>query len=292
MIRSMTAFAKSDATIGDTQVSFEIRTYNNRYLDITVRLPHTCLPLEADIKSAIGRVISRGRVEVRLQVNGTQTGATRFFVDEALTQRYLSAAKMLNEAFAVKGELAVADLLQVDGVIVPEEKELDIDKIKGVIDKTLSDCLDKLIPMRETEGRALAMDIAGRITSVRGLLHQIEAGAATLPRIYKERLQERIARLLDSEMTPDPERLAQETALLADRSDISEEVVRARSHLDQFDRLMAEDASGRKLNFLLQEMHREFTTMGSKAGHADLAHRIVAVKAELEKIREQVQNVE
>ncbi len=292
MIRSMTAFAKGDTTSGDTQVSLEMRTYNNRYLDVTVRLPQACLPLEADIKNTIGKTISRGRVEVRLQLNGTQKGSTQFCVDRDLAQGYLSAAKTLKELFSVKGEVEVADLLQVHGLISPEEKETDLDNIKDVIDKTLSDCLDELIAMRETEGCALAADMAARIKAIRDLLDQIEAGAAALPQLYKERLNERIAQLLDDEVTPDPDRLAQEVAHLADRSDISEEVVRAHSHLDQFDHLMEEDASGRKLNFLTQEMHREFNTMGAKVGHAGLAHLIVAVKADLEKIREQVQNVE
>lgn len=292
MIRSMTAFAKGDATIDDVQVSLEMRTFNNRYLDVTVRLPQACQPLEVDVKTAIGKAISRGRVEMRLQLNGNQKGSTQFRVDQDLAQGYLLAAKTLQETFDLKGKVNVTDLLQVHGMILPEDKEVDLEPIKKVIDKILSDCLGKLIAMRETEGRALAADMADRIKAIRDLLDQIEAGAKTLPQIYKERLQKRIAQLLDGEMTPDPDRLAQEVAHLADRSDISEEVVRARSHLDQFDHLMEEDASGRKLNFLLQELHREFNTMGSKVGHADLAHLIVAVKAELEKIREQVQNVE
>lgn len=292
MIRSMTAFAKDDATIEGIQVSLEMRTYNNRYLDVTVRLPQTCLPLEADIKTVIGKAISRGRVEVRLQLNGNQKGSTQFIVDEDLAQGYLSAADTLKDAFDVKGEVAVADLLKIHGLIFPEEKEVDLDEIKDVVIGRLSDCLDKLVAMRETEGRALAADMAGRIKMIRELLGQIEAGAKALPQIYQGRLQERIAKLLDGEGAPDPDRLAQEVAHLADRSDISEELVRAHSHLDQFDLLMEEDASGRKLNFLLQEMHREFNTMGSKLSHAELAHIVVAVKAELEKVREQVQNVE
>ncbi len=292
MIRSMTAFAKGDATIGDTQVSLEMRTYNNRYLDATVRLPQVCLPLEADIKATIGKAISRGRVEVRVQLNDAKKVSSDFSVDTELAKSYLAAAETLKSELAVKGEVQVVDLLRVNGLISPEEKDVDLDIIKEVISKTLSECLDNLIAMRETEGRTLAADMAGRIKAIRSFLGEIETAAKELPAIYQERLKGRIERLVGDEVTPDPDRLAQEVALLADRSDISEEVVRAHSHLDQFELLMEEDASGRKLNFLLQEMHREFNTMGSKIGHAELSHIIVAVKAELEKIREQVQNVE
>ena len=292
MIRSMTAFAKGDATIGDTQVSLEMRTYNNRYLDATVRLPQVCLPLEADIKATIGKAISRGRVEVRVQLNDAKKVSSDFSVDTELAKSYLAAAETLKSELAVKGEVQVVDLLRVNGLISPEEKDVDLDIIKEVISKNLSECLDNLIAMRETEGRTLAADMAGRIKAIRSFLGEIETAAKELPAIYQERLKGRIERLVGDEVTPDPDRLAQEVALLADRSDISEEVVRAHSHLDQFELLMEEDASGRKLNFLLQEMHREFNTMGSKIGHAELSHIIVAVKAELEKIREQVQNVE
>ena len=292
MIRSMTAFAKGDATIGDTQVSLEMRTYNNRYLDATVRLPQVCLPLEADIKATIGKAISRGRVEVRVQLNDAKKVSSDFSVDTELAKSYLAAAETLKSELAVKGEVQVVDLLRVNGLISPEEKDVDLDIIKEVISKTLSECLDNLIAMRETEGRTLAADMAGRIKAIRSFLGEIETAAKELPAIYQERLKVRIERLVGDEVTPDPDRLAQEVALLADRSDISEELVRAHSHLDQFDHLMEEDASGRQLNFLLQEMHREFNTMGAKIGHAELSHIIVAVKAELEKIREQVQNVE
>lgn len=292
MIRSMTAFAKGDATISETQVSLEMRTYNNRYLDVTVRLPQVCLPLEADIKTIIGKFISRGRVEVRVQLNDTKKASSDFSVDTELAKSYLAAAETLKTELAVKGEVQVDDLLRVNGLISPKEKEVELDIIKEVISKTLNDSLAKLVEMREIEGSMLAADMAGRIKAIRNFLSEIETAAKGLPVIYQERLKGRIERLVGDEVTPDPDRLAQEVALLADRSDISEELVRAHSHLDQFDLLMEEDASGRKLNFLLQEMHREFNTMGSKIGHAELAHIVVAVKAELEKIREQVQNVE
>lgn len=292
MIRSMTAFAKGDATISETQVSLEMRTYNNRYLDVTVRLPQVCLPLEADIKTIIGKFISRGRVEVRVQLNDTKKASSDFSVDTELAKSYLAAAETLKTELAVKGEVQVDDLLRVNGLISPKEKEVELDIIKEVISKTLNDSLAKLVEMREIEGSTLAADMAGRIKAIRNFLSEIETAAKGLPVIYQERLKGRIERLVGDEVTPDPDRLAQEVALLADRSDISEELVRAHSHLDQFDLLMEEDASGRKLNFLLQEMHREFNTMGSKIGHAELAHIVVAVKAELEKIREQVQNVE
>lgn len=292
MIRSMTAFAKGDASIGDTQVSLEMRTFNNRYLDVTVRLPQVCLPLEADIKTTIGKSISRGRVEVRVQLNDAKKTSSDFSVDTELAKSYLAAAEVLKSELAVTGEVQVEDLLRVNGLISPEEQDVDLNMIKEVMSKTLGDCLDKLVEMREAEGHTLAADMAGRIKAIRNFMGEIETAAKELPAIYQERLKGRIERLVGDEVTPDPDRLAQEVALLADRSDISEEVVRAHSHLDQFDLLMEEDASGRKLNFLLQEMHREFNTMGSKIGHAELSHIIVAVKAELEKIREQVQNVE
>jgi uncharacterized protein (TIGR00255 family) len=293
MIKSMTGFAAAEVIDGDITVSVDIRAYNSRYLDIVLRVPSNYTPLEEKIKGLINRRIARGRLEVKFQIKDASEGHIRFEVDWARAKAMHGALADLSDKLGLQNQISIDHLLTVGGMIRPVETIGDSDAIWVAVEDCLNRALVDLEIMRGQEGDFIAEDLIGRLDFIEKCLNRITDDSDNLIDQYQERLKERIAALTQETVELDPGRLAQEAAYLADRSDISEEVVRAESHVKQFRHIMdSEEPGGRKLNFLLQELHREFNTIGSKIGHADIAHRVVDVKAELEKIREQIQNVE
>lgn len=293
MIQSMTAFAKAEKTKGATTVQAEIRTYNHRYLDIAVRLASDFLALEERIKALVTETLHRGRVEIRLQIVQQLEEVHEYQVDVGRAKGLHQALQQLSSVLQADSAPLFEIVAGTNGVISPMEKKQDLEALWPLIEVSLRSCLDHVVEMRRTEGDHLAADIARRVTLIEGKLAQIEQGTDLLLDHYRERLQARIAALTSGVAELDPGRIAQEAAFLADRSDISEEIVRAGSHLQQCRKLLSgSDQVGRKFNFLLQELNREFNTMGSKSGKAATAHLIVDVKTEIEKIREQIQNIQ
>ncbi|MFZ5570540.1 MAG: YicC/YloC family endoribonuclease [Thermodesulfobacteriota bacterium] len=293
MIQSMTAYAKAETTTGRITVSTEIRSYNGKSLDLLLRLPHGYEGLEDFIRTRIGAALSRGRVEVRFRIQDESAQAIAFETDEARARAYHRALGRLKSSLDLKGDLRIDHLLACEGLFKPADVEKDLESIRPMISCCLDEALATLNDMRQKEGGFLRKDFEDRLAAIERSLQGIEQAASQLLPHYQEKLKERITVLTQGQIEIDPTRLAQEAAFLADRSDISEEIVRARSHLTQFRHLMdAEEPAGRPLNFLLQELNREFNTMGSKSGKVEISHTIVALKTELEKIREQVQNIE
>lgn len=293
MIRSMTAYARIEKSEAEMTAIVEIRTYNSRYLDPIIRIPGTYLALEEKIKALLSKKLSRGRVEVRLQVKDDSPAATEFEIDEAKAFAYHQALLDLKEWFGLDSPVTLDHMAGVSGIIRPADADPDVQDRWPAVESCIIEALDAVNEMRKKEGDALAADFNGRLGAIEEALLSIEAGSEGLLAMYQERLTSRIGALTNGITEIDPARIAQEAAFLADRSDISEEIVRARSHIDQFRAIMdASEPGGRKLNFLLQEMNREFNTIGSKTTSADVSHQVVSVKSELEKIREQVQNVE
>lgn len=293
MIKSMTGFAAAEVIAGDITAAVDIRAYNSRYLDINLRLPSSYMSLEEKIKGAINRRVVRGRLEVKVQIKDASEGSIVFEIDWARARGMRQALAELTDKLDLKNEISVDHLLTVGGMVKPVDTADNTDKIWSNLEDCLNQALDELEAMRSKEGDFIAEDIASRLNFIDQCLNEIRGDSNNLLEQYQERLKERIAALTQETVELDAGRLAQEAAYLADRSDISEEIVRADSHVRQFRHIMqSEEPGGRKLNFLLQELHREFNTIGSKIGHADTAHRVVDVKAELEKMREQIQNVE
>ncbi|MGE0083045.1 MAG: YicC/YloC family endoribonuclease [Desulfococcaceae bacterium] len=289
----MTAFARAEKTEGNLTVSAEIRSYNSRYLDLTLRIPQAFQSLEDKIKTLVSERTARGRVELKLQVQDISETSCAYEIDENKAAAYYRALSELKERFAIERPISIEDLSRVNGIIRPSETETDTEASWGLIKTCLEEALSSLDSMRKTEGSFIAQDFAKRMDYIEAAIENIAAASDGLPAHYQERLKARISTLTQGIVDIDPARIAQEAAFLADRSDISEEIVRAGSHVKQFRAIMFSDESaGRKLNFLLQEFNREFNTMGSKTGNADVSHMIVELKSELEKIREQVQNVE
>jgi uncharacterized protein (TIGR00255 family) len=293
MINSMTAFARAEQTVEALTVGVEIRTYNSRHLDAVLRLPHGYHPLEDKIRARLSQHLARGRVELKLTLRDASEAANAFEVNLPRAAAYCDALRRLKAALDLQGEVGLELLAATPELIKPAEAARDLEADWAVIGAVIDQALETLMAMRRAEGRFLADDFRERLTRIEGWLEQIAQASGGLLDHYQARLRERIAALTQGLVELDPARIAQETAFLADRSDISEEIVRARSHIQQFRSAMAAaEPGGRKLNFLLQEFGREFNTMGSKTEKASVAHLVVEVKCELEKIREQVQNVE
>jgi uncharacterized protein (TIGR00255 family) len=293
MIKSMTGFASAAETFGRWSVSIEIRAYNSRYLDLALRLPPGFTDLEERVRSHISTRLTRGRVEAKIHIEDAATSGGPVEADLTRARAVRSALEQVKTELGFQDPVTLEMVLAAGGILKTVPPEADLVAAGAVLDAVLVQALESLDDMRTNEGRALSIDLGFRLDRIHASLSEIAKQAEGLPAVYQERLKERLAVLTQGRVEIDAARIAQEAALLADRCDIAEEIVRARSHLQQFRAFMdATEAAGRQLNFLLQELNREFNTMGSKIGNAAAAHEIVAVKTELEKIREQTQNIE
>ena len=290
MVYSMTGFGRGSSRSESGEVAVEIRSVNNRYLDVTVRGGSETEMVEERIREALREQLERGKVTVTISVDGESEGLPRADVERA--RAYADALKTLADELGLREEPDLALLSGFRDVIRPRAAELDPEKAWEAIRPAFQQALDGFLAMRRKEGEALERDVAGRLDAIEEELDAVMERAPERVPAYADRLKERIGELLD-QVPVDEARLAQEIAVYADRIDISEECTRLESHLGQARSLMeGEDPSGRSLNFLLQEMHREINTIGSKANDGGINHRVVGMKEELEKIREQVQNIE
>jgi uncharacterized protein (TIGR00255 family) len=293
MLKSMTAYATLEQTDQSITAGVEIRTYNSRHLDIALRLPSGYAALEEKTKLLINSFMVRGRVEVRIWVKDASEAACAFEVDSAKARAFYAAAQALKKELQLSGDLSLESLLNLPGIIQKTENHQATEQNWPLVEKCMRQALETIDRMRRQEGDNIGKDFVRRLDWIVSQLDQIETATQGMLEQYRDKLLVRIESLTQGAVPLDPLRIAQEAAMLAERSDISEEIVRAQSHISQFRSIMQDDEpSGRKLNFLLQEFNREFNTMGSKVGQADTAHAIVAVKAEIEKLREQVQNIE
>jgi uncharacterized protein (TIGR00255 family) len=293
MMKSMTAYARAEISDDTVTASVEIRSYNSRFLDVVLRVPSSCTVLEEKIKSRVKEAVTRGRIEVNLQVDEHSGDAIAFQVDEPKAAAYYQALSHLKQILKIDLPVTIEQIIGFKDVIIPVQPEDDTTLIWPQIERCLDRALSDLDGMRQTEGENIARDIEQRIDAISQHLIKIKETSSGLLEVYRTRLGERIASLTHGVVEIDAGRVAQEAAILAERSDITEEIVRAASHVDQFRSIMNDaEAAGRKLNFLLQELNREFNTIGAKTDKSGVAHMVVDVKAELEKIREQVQNVE
>ena len=289
----MTAYANSEKTTDELAVTVDIRAYNSRHIDIFLRIPPAYQFLEEKIKGLISDRIDRGRVEVRIQVDDGADEPAGLEIDHARAEAIVTAYQELKDEFNLENDITIDLLVGAGGIIKPVEKLPNEEVLWPAVRDCTALALDDLEAMRRKEGDFIAGDIERRLDFINDCLKQIKKGSKDLLMQYQEKLKERLSILTQNIVELDEARVAQEAAFLADRSDISEEIVRAASHLNQFNQIMNDvKPAGRKLNFLLQELNREFNTMGSKIGNAEMAHSIIEVKSELEKIREQIQNVE
>ncbi len=293
MIKSMTAYARAESTGEIVSASVEIRSYNSRFLDIVLRLPPNCNVMEEKIKNRLKETVNRGRIDINMQVKELSGNTVAYEVDANRAAAYYQALSDLKQLLKIETPVSIEQLIGLKDVIKPVEPEDDTASNWPYIDECLCRAIADLDGMRLKEGEYIARDIIQRIDAISRHLMEIKEESSGLLDLYRDRLRERIASLTHGIVEIDTGRVAQEAAILAERSDITEEIVRAASHIDQFRTIVkSEESAGRKLNFLLQELNREFNTIGSKTDKSAVAHLVVDVKSELEKIREQVQNVE
>lgn len=292
-MKSMTGYGKGTTTGEDFSVSVDLKTVNNRFLDIHLRAGAELAALEPAIKKRIGSRLSRGRVDVTISLE--RTAQLAYELNRPLIAGYITALKQLQQDFDIAGELDINLLARIPGALQPARNGID-ERIVTALNTALDQALDELEKMREQEGETLKNELRDRVNKIESVVPTIEAAAEGLADAYRLRLQKRIAELLNrggQVVELDPARLAQEVAYLADRSDVSEEMVRLRSHLTQFqEALDAPGETGKMLDFLLQELNREANTTLSKSTDLAIKEAGLAIKAEVEKLREQVQNVE
>jgi uncharacterized protein (TIGR00255 family) len=293
MIKSMTAFARADTKEETLTVLIEIRAYNSRHLDLVLRIPQPYIMLENKVKTVISEWVTRGRIEVSLQIRDTANDAYVFEANLPRAKAYHRALEQLKSSFKIAGDIPLDLLAGAGDIIIAGDVDKHPDTFWPAIEKCLIRALKDLDAMRRQEGQYLADDLTRRMNYVKQGILNIEQESSDLVSHYQERLKTRIEALTRGLVELDPDRIALEAALLADKVDISEEIVRACSHIEQFHGIVDSDKpAGRKLNFLLQELNREINTIGAKTGKALVSHLVVDVKTELEKIREQVQNIE
>ena len=292
MIRSMTGYGKKDVASDNAGVTVEIRSVNHRFLEVAVRVPRSLAQLEDPIRKAVQQRCLRGRVDVSVSVHAAGGSLKTVQIDQALAKQYHGALKKLQKSLGLKGTIDMSLLAGFRDIVSITDEPVDTEHLGKTVLRALGVALTDLEKMRKREGDALAKDLISHLDAIRTAKSTVAERAPELAANAFGRMKGRIEALLQAEI-PDPARLQQELALYADRSDISEELVRLESHMLQFDQtLRSKESVGKTLEFLLQEMGREVNTIGSKANDADIAALVVRMKAELEKLREQVQNVE
>ncbi len=287
----MTGYGRAETSINGAKVTVEISSVNNRFCEIQCRLPKFATDLEPKLKELIVSQISRGKIYYNLNWEETSV-ANLVKLNQEAAEIYFKIIKELKTKYKLKGEVEVEDILTLPNLIKYEREEIDPEKVWGLISKATIEALAQLKQMRQKEGEQLAQDLKKRAVNLEQIVKEIEELSQKSVENYRKRLNQRISELM-TEKIVDEQRLALEVAILAERSDITEECVRFQSHNQQFMATLQENGSqGKKLGFILQELHRETNSIGAKALEALIAQRVIILKEEIEKIREQIQNIE
>ena len=291
-MRSMTGYGRGEVDRAGVKVSVELNSVNRKQSDIVINLPRDLAVLEPRIRQVINEKLSRGRTSAIVALQEGADGTRKLALDTTLARSYHDAMRALQTELSVPGEITIGTILQAPGVMRFPEQNLNAEQAWPAVEEALGGALHDLIKMREREGKHLAQDVAERITTMRKALGEVGQLFPNVVKKYRAALHERIVKAgLDIPL--EDERLLKEVAIFADRSDVSEELTRLESHLTQFaDHLRKDEPVGRALEFITQEIFRELNTLGAKSNDAAISQHVVACKAELEKIREQIQNLE
>lgn len=295
MIKSMTAFGRARRIVGDKDVTVEIRSVNNRFLDCSVRLPRSFSFLEEKIKPYLqSRGISRGKIDVSISIDVLSSPVPDITIDEGYAEAYIKALRELGEKFSLHDDLSIMRIAQNHDIFVIRKSYEDIEKEWTDVSSVLSEAVDIFLSGREREGENIQKDLISKVESIRSMAKKIEALSEKDVGEYRSRLEAKLRDMLaDNRIVFDESRILTECAIFADRVAIDEELVRLSSHFDGFNDIISSDEpAGRRLDFLIQEMNRETNTIGSKCQNSAIAKMVVDIKCELEKIREQIQNIE
>ena len=292
MIKSMTGYGSAKGLVDGLEISVELKSVNNRYLDASVRLPRSFLFAEEMIKSRVQSHISRGKVDVFVSVDSSQAGDMAVKVNEGLLKGYLDAIGHIAEEYGLPNDLTAQSLSRFPDVLTVEKRELDAEAISAGMGEIVERALQDFDAMRLREGEKLRDDVLTRLETIRSLVETVEAKAPETVAEYRRRLEQKMAEVLGSTGI-DENRILAEAAIFADHIAVDEETVRLRSHMSQLRSMInGNSPTGRKIDFLIQEFNREANTIGSKCQNSQIAHVVVDLKSEIEKIREQIQNIE
>ncbi|MGM9661164.1 MAG: YicC/YloC family endoribonuclease [Faecousia sp.] len=292
MVKSMTGYGRAVETVNGREFTVELRSVNNRYLDCSVKLPRNLSFAEDSIKQAVKGAISRGKVDVFISLRTEGASDVKITLNTAMVEGYLNAMKQMTTDYGVRDDISVSLLSRMPEVFTVDKPEVDEEQLLADLLSVMDKALAHFDAMRSAEGKALENDLRSRGETILKLVEQVEAGSGQTVADYRTRLENKLKEVL-ANTAIDESRILTEAAIFADKVAVDEETVRLRSHLDQMNNMLtAGGAIGRKLDFLLQEMNRESNTIGSKCSDVRLARIVVDIKAELEKIREQTQNIE
>jgi len=291
MVRSMTGFGRASGHVHSCFFTVEMKSVNHRFLDIQLKMPKQLTNMEDKIKKLISKSISRGRIEVYLNVEGEFLTTKSIQVDWSLLDQYISSLQQIKKRFSMNDQLSLHHILALDGAIDVQEQAMSSHAYENGILELVNEAVKELSTMRNVEGEQLVADLNQRLTSLSQINHQLEKFAPTVVENYRERITKRVSEFVSGKI--DDNRILTEVALFADRADINEEITRIHSHIHQFkDTLTSNEPIGRKLDFLVQELNREANTIGSKANDSEIAKNVVELKSIIEKLKEQVQNIE
>ncbi len=296
MLKSMTGFGRQKATVGDRTYTFEIKSVNSKTLDLTVKCNRTLLPLEEKVRQIVSSYVSRGKVDVYFSVENLVGDGTALSLNKEFVSGYISVLNEIKDTYGIDGEITLEMIARRGEILLVRSAETDeneeLAKIWSELEKVVVDGMESFVSMRKVEGENLKKDLTARLNTISNIRDKIEEYAPIALNVAKERVRERINKLLEG-VTVDETRLLTECAILADKTDISEEFVRLSSHIQQVrDHLEADKPIGRTIDHVIQEMNREVNTIGSKANCLEILNLVVEAKGEIEKIREQIQNIE
>jgi len=295
MAYSMTGYGRGETIQDDRRVTVEIKSINNRFCDIQVRQSRVLQPLETRTRELVSRRLSRGKIDVSINFEDNSESAYQVHCDLGLAKAYAHALRQISETISSSESVSASQIARFNDVLRVESAQIDPESVWQLLEATLEQAIDNLMAMRHREGSKLVSDINAKAARLLDLMEKVAVRAPLVPAEYRQRLAERVESLLNDQSRKfyDEQRLAAEVLLFADKCAIDEELVRLDSHLNQLATILLEDgAIGKKLDFLLQEINREINTIGSKANDLELVQQVVEMKSELEKIREQIQNIE
>lgn len=292
MLKSMTAYGSAESLKDNLEFIVEIRSGNYRYREIVLRLPQSLQPFEEKVRSIVSSRLKRGRIEISIQIKDNGDKGLKLELNRPLVKAYINIFNDLNEELGGKQLLDTSFFSQLKDIIITKQDSIDFEKVWPHLEDVINKALLSLETMRINEGSALEKDFLKRLNRIKRYIDEISSRTKVIIEGYRDKLRQKIHKLIKP-IEINEDRLIQEVAFMAERSDITEELIRIESHLEQFRNFMnQDDVIGRRLDFLLQEMNREVNTMGSKAMDSLVSQRAVEIKAELEKLREQIQNVE
>ena len=292
MIKSMTGYGRFEGVIEGRRTVFEIKSVNHRYFELQCRLPRGCGFLEETIKNLLADKVSRGKVDVYVSIEADENVAADVRVNQSVALGYLCAIQKMCELYGLKNDVTVSTIAGYPDVLTVSKAPENEEKLSEIVKAAGDQALESFLAMREREGEKLKKDVLERGQHILSIVEQIEERSPQTVEEYRNKLYERLKEVLEV-TTIDPQRILTEAAIFADKTAVAEETVRLRSHFAQLEDMLNSDAAvGRKLDFIVQEMNREANTIGSKVCDADLAHKVVDIKADIEKIREQIQNIE